>query len=258
MRFLLPALVIVLFAAACGDRDREPIDLGTDAEGVNVTGKEFWSTRVVENGEERALVEGTRISLRFEAGELSVRAGCNNMGGAYSIDGERLVLDEVFQTMMGCAPELHAQDDFVIDVLTARPTLTVGADTLTVATATVTIELLDREVAEVDEPLVGTEWTVDGFFDPLAATSYAVDVAARFTLTDDGRAIGFDGCDDFDIAYQATEVAITLAEAPTGSCSEYASAFAAVLSRGTLTFSIQGPKLTLTGEDGTGLTARAD
>lgn len=250
--------MILLVATACGDADREPVDLATDAEGINVTGKEFWSTRVIDGGDERALVEGTRISLRFEAGELSIHAGCNSMGGAYSIDGDRLVLDEVFQTAMGCEPERHDQDDFVIGVLTGRPALTVGTDTLTVATSTVAIELLDREVAEIDEPLVGTEWTVDGFFDPLAATSYAAETPATITLGEDGRATGFDGCDRYDIAYRATDLAITFAEAPTGSCSEYASAFAAVLSRGTLTFSIQGPRLTLTGEDGTGLDARAD
>ena len=261
MRILLSATVsiVLLLAAACGDREREPVDLGTDAVGINVSGKEFWSTAVIEGGADRPLVEGTRISLRFEAGEISVGAGCNNIGGTYTIDDQDvLVIDGMFSTEMGCDPERHAQDEFIIDVLTSRPTLTTGTDTLTVTTPTITIELLDREVAETDEPLTGTEWVVDGFFDPIAATSYAVDVPAHIVFGTDGQATGYDGCDTFDLTYQATELAVTFASAPTAACSEYAAAFANVLSRGTILYEIQGPRLTLTAEDGTGLTARAD
>lgn len=253
--------LLALFAAACGDQDREPVDLDADAAGVNfgnLGGKEFWSTSVSEVGTERPLVEGTRISLRFEAGEVRVDAGCNNIGGTYTVDDDNvLVIDGMYSTEMGCDPERHAQDEFVIELLTSRPTLRVGTDTLTVATPTITIELVDREVAEVDEPLIGTEWVVDGFFDPIAATAYAVDVPASFVFGSAGQAAGFDGCGDFDITYQATEIAVTLAGAPDGSCSEYASAFAAVMGRGTLTYEIQGPRLTLRAEDGTGLTARS-
>lgn len=103
------------------------------------------------------------------------------------------MIDDLFSTEMGCDPERHAQDDFIIAVLTSRPTLATGTNTLTIASPTVTIELLDREVAETNESLAVTTWTVDGFFDPLAATSYAVDRSAHLVFGSDGRVAGFDG-----------------------------------------------------------------
>jgi len=259
MRILSITLTLILLAAACGERKREPVDLTTDAPGININGKEFWSTSVTENGQDRPMVDGTHISLRFEAGEIGVHAGCNSIGGTYTVDDDDvLVIDGLFSTEMGCEPERHAQDEFISAVLTSRPTLVTGTNTLTVATPTVTIELLDRELAETDESLLDTEWTVDGFFDPIAATAYAVDLPARLVFGSDGRATGFDGCEAFDIAYQATDTTITFAAAPSPDCSAYAVAFGSVLGRTTLRFEIQGPKLTLTAEDSTGLTARAD
>ncbi len=200
----------------------------------------------------------TRISLRFEAGEIGGSAGCNSIGGTYTVDNDTLVIDDLFSTEMGCDPERHAQDGFIIAVLTSRPTLATGTNTLTIASPTVTIELLDREVAETNESLVGTTSTVDGFFDPLAATSHVVNRSAHLVFSSDGRVAGFDGCEPFDIPYETAETAITFAPTPAAAGSDYSAAFANVVGRGTLLYEIKGRHLTLTAVDGTGLTSRAN
>ena len=41
----------------------------------------FLSTQVTKNGQAYALVQGTRISLRFWDSRLSAQAGCNILGG---------------------------------------------------------------------------------------------------------------------------------------------------------------------------------
>ena len=259
MRILVSVtLSLVLLAAACGGRERTPVDLATDAPGININGKEFWSTSVNEGGINRPLAEGTRISLRFEAGGVRVGAGCNNIGGTYAIDDNVMVIDSMFSTEMGCDSERHAQDEFIIEVLNSQPTLATGTNTLTITTPKTMIELVDREVVETDNPLIETQWVVEGFFDPITATSNAVDNPAHLVFEPDGQVAGFDCCGPFEIAYRVTEIAVTLAVAPLTGCSEYSAAFSSILGRGTLLFEIRGTHLTLTAEDGTGLTARAD
>ena len=159
-------LVLVVALAACGDS--ETVVGGAaeseDSSGLLLDGRQFWSVSVLEDGVERSLVEGTRISLRFDNGNIGASAGCNSMGGPYQVDdNQQLTATEMAITEMGCDPERHAQDEFVAAILTAHPRLTISGDHLTLATDTVTIEFLDTDVADPDRPLIGTHWTVTGF-----------------------------------------------------------------------------------------------
>lgn len=44
------------------------------------------------------------ITLEFkEAGEMDGNGGCNTYGGSYSVDGDKLVLQQVVSTLMACA-----------------------------------------------------------------------------------------------------------------------------------------------------------
>ena len=99
MRILSITLALVLLATACGERKREPVDLATDAPGTNINGKEFWSTSVTENGQDRPVVDGTHISLRFEAGEIGVHAGCNSIGGTYTVDDDDIPVSYTHLTL---------------------------------------------------------------------------------------------------------------------------------------------------------------
>ena len=177
-------LASALFLGACGD-DETVTDGGDDSgEGsTTIVDREFWSTDVVVDGEPFDLVPGTRISLRFGADSVSAGAGCNNIGGDYTLDGDTLVVGDMFTTEMGCDPERHAQDDLVIRFLSAGPTVALDGDTLTLTAGDDTITLLDTDVADPDVPLDGGAWEVTGFFDELAAWAHAVDVADTVTIS---------------------------------------------------------------------------
>ncbi len=79
----------------------------------------------------RALVPGSTVRLTFDAGRLTVRAGCNTMFGEATWTDGVLDAGRLASTRMACPPELMAQDDWLAALLTSRPTIAlVGADLL--------------------------------------------------------------------------------------------------------------------------------
>lgn len=267
-------LVLLAVAAACGsDADSGDVDLAEE-----LRGREFWSIGVLEDGVERELVEGTRIVIRFDefGTGLGVSAGCNSIGGSIEFDGARLITSELFMTEMGCDPQRHAQDEFVIAVLGDEPRIAFdgtafGGPELGLETDDVAIRFLDAEVANPDQPVTGTLWTVTGFDDGLAAMSFGVSREATFEIGDDSTVRGFDGCADFDAAIEVADGSIggpvegdgefqfgPIQWAALDGCDEveYAGMVRRVFDAGQTTFAVDGTHLRIAIE-GFALTARA-
>jgi heat shock protein HslJ len=179
-------LVLLASVAACGEGD------GTGDGADTLRGREFLSVAV----EGRELVDGTRVSLRFDgAGGLGATAGCNTMGSdEVDLDGGRLRVGPMMSTEMGCDPPRHAQDEWLMDFLASEPGWTIEGDTLVLESGTTRIELHDRRVVEPDLPLEGTRWLVVGTIDGESASS--VPGEAHLTIAD-GRVAGHGGCNDF-------------------------------------------------------------
>ena len=263
---LAALLAFSLVLGACGD-DKTVVGGPTasdDSSGLSLDGRQFWSVSVLENGVERPLVEGTRISLRFNNGNIAASAGCNSMGGPYQIDdNQQLTVTEMATTEIGCDPESHAQDEFVAAVLIVQPQLTLNGDYLTLATDTVRIEFLDTEVADPDRPIFQTHWVVTGFIQGEMAISMNVDPAQEgwIKFSEDSQLTGFDGCVDFSAPVEVSDGEIQFGEVTSADCEEpssYSEAFAALFDTDNAVFSIDGPRLTLLNSDGNGVTFRAD
>ena len=98
-RLALAALAVAALAAACGDDETTTADdSGDDTPSATIVDREFWSTEVIVDGEPFELVDGTRIRIRFGAGEIGASAGCNQLGGGWSLDGDRIVVGDMFMT----------------------------------------------------------------------------------------------------------------------------------------------------------------
>jgi|HigsolmetaAR201D_1030396.scaffolds.fasta_scaffold12133_3 heat shock protein HslJ len=154
-------------------------------------GRTFLSTAV----EGFTLVEGTRIELRFDADQLGAHAGCNHLSGAWSADGDVLVVDSLVQTEMACEPStLMDQDTWLAAVLTSRPTLALDGDTLTVTAEGATVTLVDAATADPDRPLEGTDWTVDSLVSGDVVSSVPAGVRTPTLRFQDGRLQVDTGC----------------------------------------------------------------
>lgn len=124
---LLPALLVLglaVSAAGCGDADAEA------GAAPDLDGREFLATQT--RGHEQ--VADTEITLSFDDGRISARAGCNTMmGGATWDDGVlRVPSDGLASTMMACPGDLQAQDEWLMALLTSDPALSLSGGVLTV------------------------------------------------------------------------------------------------------------------------------
>ncbi len=252
-RSVLVIALLLLVASGCSSGDQISQDLD---------GHEYWSTNVVQDGQPFPLVEGTNMTLTFTDGNVRAHAGCNSIGGAFTVEDDELLTTQLSMTEMGCDPERHAQDQFLIDVLSGAPTVTVGGDTLRLATATASIDFIDATIANPDRPLQGTSWEIDGFLSGQTASSFATDVRATIRIDNDTMRL-FDGCATVDLPVEINDteirfapVAMPTAEDCTAPAGYRQSIFTA-LSRGALEYAINGTNLTMTTPDNVGFTLKA-
>lgn len=260
-RLLLPPLVLlVAVAAGCSDGD-EPVASGP---GDVPTGT-YLSVAVTEAGQDRPLVDGTRISLTFDDGTIGASLGCNSMGGDASVRDGVLVLDGgLATTEMGCEPALMDQDAWFGALLGSSPTVAVAGDELTLTSGGTVVVLRERSVVDPDRPLVGTEWTVDGFLDGDAAMSMAPPAAPASLRFDAETSMltGSDGCNELTVPFEIDGDRLDFGDLVTTDVAcpgneEYAERVAAALT-GTVTYTIESRSLTLLAQDGRGATLRAD
>jgi len=224
--------------------------------GTGLDGRTFLSVSV----DGHLLVQGTRITIAFAQGNLTLSAGCNTMGGQYAINGNRLSMGATMTTEMGCQPALMAQDQWIAEVLGAGPTFALDGDTLTLGAAGTGITLADGKVTDPDRPLEGTRWVVDGIAGSGAVSSVPIGTTAAITIAN-GRASVDGGCNtgDADVRIENGTLVFGPLSMTKKACASDAAALEQALEAtltGTVHFAIEADALTLNA-GASGLTFRA-
>jgi heat shock protein HslJ len=246
---VVPALAILVIAAGCGGTSNSA-KTGTLTP-PKVVGRTYLSTAVSGH----TLVRGTRITLTFDDKTLSASAGCNSLSGAYRIDGDRLLAEQLGGTEMGCDPPRHAQDAWVAELLRSKPVLVNRGDTITLTSGTTALTLQDREVAQPDKPLVGTTWVVDTIIDNQMASSVPAGRPSTVVLPSRTRIEVYDGCNRTSGAVEVGASSLTVVDLPASvrtNCPGPPGVVFATVLQGTVQFTIEGDRLTLTGRQGHG------
>jgi heat shock protein HslJ len=244
---LLALLALVTLLGACGATDSEPDGSGSPSA-ESLDGRRFVADEV---------------SIEFEDGRIGGSAGCNSISGEYRVDDGVLVVGDLAMTEMAC-PGREDRDAWLVGLLTARPTVTLEADQLTLTTDAESLVLLDRRVADPDRPLVGTRWELTTIIDGEAASSVPEGVEVPWVeFGDAGEASWYDGCnwgggptEISDNEVRIGETAQTTRGCLDESATAVTEAFQRVLGPGTTTYDIDGPALQLQrGETGLGFSA---
>jgi heat shock protein HslJ len=136
---LCSAILVLMTAAACGeDWDAAPTAPSEPSVTPAVLEGRFVSTEV--RGHD--LVDGTEIQLELTGDDLGFSAGCNQMGGAYVVEGTTMRLDGPARaTMMGCEPDLQAQDEWLTELLSDGVEFELDGSELTLVSGDVTVVL---------------------------------------------------------------------------------------------------------------------
>ncbi|WP_295445839.1 META domain-containing protein [uncultured Thiodictyon sp.] len=170
-----------------------------------------WSPTAYRVGD--ALIEmtagGRPGRFRFEAGHLSGSAGCNQIGGAYTLAGDRLTFKPTIRsTMMACPEPLMKQEQAVGLALTRVAAYRLDGERLELLDATggPLLSLLAMRPA----PLVG-QWQLTGYNNgKQAMVSTLNGTEITLELRDDGTLGGSDGCNRYMSGYTLTGETLTV------------------------------------------------
>ena len=243
-----------------------PLPTPSPTPPVGLVGRISLSTGVTVDGAPFALADGTRIRLVFDNGTLSASGGCNIIGGDLDIDGDVLHFSGASMTEMGCEPARMAQDDWLVTFLTSNPTYVLDGFDLKLTSGTTVITLLDREIAEPDQPLTNLTWVLASFINGDAVSSVPAGVSSQFTFADDGTFSANFGCNSGGGSYAVEGDTITFSDVVTtkmacgGAGGQVEAAVLTVIgSEDPITFAIDAGSLTLmTGSIGLQLSAATD
>ncbi|HEX7038391.1 MAG TPA: META domain-containing protein [Pseudomonadales bacterium] len=84
---------------------------------------------VVEDIAGRGVVDGSRVTLRFDpGGRLTGRAGCNGYGAAWKLSGEGITVEQPQATLMACASALNRQEQEFLRLLAAAHRFEISDD----------------------------------------------------------------------------------------------------------------------------------
>lgn len=223
---------------------------------VGLTGRTFLSTGVTVDGAPYALAAGTRVRLIFDNGTLSANAGCNIIGGNLVIDGDTLRFSGAQMTEMACDEPRMAQDDWLVTFLSSSPTFVLNGNDLALTSGTTVVTLLDREIAQPDQPLAGPTWGLASFIDGDVASSVPAGISAAFTFADDGTFSANFGCNSGGGKYAIAGDTITFSDvvmtkmACGGAAGQVESAVLTVIgAEGPIQFAIDAGSLTLMAGD---------
>lgn len=249
---------------APGSPSQDPGSPTPTATPASLEGRTFVSVSVVRDGADFPLVANTQLRLGFQAAQqLGASAGCNSMFGKYQLDGNTLVVSQMGTTDMACnPPALMLQETWFSQLLSARPTLALDGDNLTLTAGATVVKMLDREVAEPDAKLVGPKWTVESIISGESASSVPQGASAWLQFGADGSVSLDTGCNIGGGQYTVDAGTITFSDMRisavgcTGAVGELEQGVLAVLNAQTVDYSIDAQSLTLeAGAAGLQLTA---
>ena len=212
----LGLVAVALVAGACSSSDSEVSSGSTNPPGTGTTvpvgGSMMTTTPASEVVTADMLVDqtfvstsvtgyelatGTSVTLSFTATDLSATAGCNTLGGAYSLQGGKLVVDgDLRSTMMACPEPVMAQDTWISEFLQSDPAIVATGDGIALTSGDVTIELAAETGGTAGTPtLIGPTWTLVGIESGDAVSSVPAGVEPpTLVFAADGSVAVFTGC----------------------------------------------------------------
>lgn len=189
------ALPLLLAASGCGDSGSDAGPVGRSVPDLD--GTSWIATGVTEQGQPRALVEGTQLRVEFKDGTITLNAGCNAIGGSYTLTDEaELRTGSLSGTEMGCEEPLMDQDRWISGTVFAAPLVaSVAGNTLMLSRDDVELVLTDRALVAPNALLERTAWQLQGIRSGDSVSSVrAGTTTPTFTLAADGTVTLRTGC----------------------------------------------------------------
>ncbi len=244
--FLVGAMLLIpslLFAGCTGQAPQTRLD-GT---GWTLTG-------YMHNGTVISVIPGTMITMDFGAeGKISGSAGCNHYFASSEVKGSGITIGQAGSTEMYCAnPGVMEQESVFLTLLGRSTNVIVNSDNLTMSDDHgVVILTFAKTVPQKEQPLVGTNWTLESFHTGDAVSSVMAGTTITALFTKDGSITGSAGCNQYFASYNVTRTSLQVSRV--GSTKMFCTTGGVMQQEGTYltligqakTFTIRGDLLTL-------------
>lgn len=253
VRFGPVMLLALLAAAACGSGEH------SGPAPVTPMGRTFVSTGV----DGAPIPGGGPLVLTFKDDRVSASAGCNTHSGAAYFDGDVLRVSGLASTLMACPGDQQGADEWLSGLLTSGPTWKLDNAKLTLQGNNLTVQLLDKKVAQPDKPVQGTGWIVTGLItaDAQIRSRTIDEVKPTLTIAQDGAVSGSAGCNRLigTAAIAGSEITFQVGTTKMLCSPEVMEVEQSVLRAldGKVTATVDADVLTLRNPNGNGLTLRA-
>jgi heat shock protein HslJ len=248
LRSLIPVAFVLLITACPDEAPSTPGDT-PDLEGI---------TWILDGPSIDALVDDapsdTRVTVRFDDGQVGGTAACNQYGGTYELGDDGAISISVgSMTEMACEEPLMALESAFVGALGRVTSAGVAGDDLALEGDALTTLAFS---AEQPLPLEGTAWRLDGIGSGGdTVSSVLAGTEATATFDGSGHVGGSGGCNEYGGSYTTDGAAITVSKADSTmigcapDVSDQEAAFFDALRRAA-SFQIQGSALTLLDDQG--------
>jgi heat shock protein HslJ len=218
--WVVVGLLAVLTIAGCGGAEGES---ARSQLAVSVV-EGAWELREGRGSNGRiAVPAGSRVTLVVEHGQAAGTAGCNQYGGAVTINGGRFRLAELSGTEMACQPDVMVAEAAYLSALQAVDRVRVVGENLVLSGGAAELTFV-RLPPVPRTALIGSEWRLETIVTGETATNVQNDPTLK--LTPAGTLEGSTGCRTFRGRYvvRGGEVVVTqlsaLEDPLAGACPE--------------------------------------
>lgn len=133
--------------AACSGETLEPSDQDAGAAGNGNPLAAALANRsfILQSAQAYEPVPDTVVRVGFGEDSITFSAGCNTHRGDYRLEGVELQVSDVGSTLLGCEPDLTAQDNWIRSFFLESPHVQLDGSELTLRTDGETLLFLDGE-----------------------------------------------------------------------------------------------------------------
>lgn len=186
-------MLLFISLLACSDKTADSAESGLEFVGMDFN---------LESTEGYELVaDDARISFPGNR-DFSFSAGCNSLGGIFSLEEDVFTLGEASSSMMGCDTALMDEDTWFIEFFQSSPILSFDGERLTFTGTEAKLVFLDSEIATPDQDLVGPIWEINTFIDGDMANAYNLAEPPTLSFSADGNVGIFGGCNEGGGSYE--------------------------------------------------------
>jgi putative lipoprotein len=150
-----------------------------------------------------------------EDGAVTGTSGCNEFGGAYSVDGNEIAFKEIVSTLILCDTPIMEQEEAMSQMLSDSTAYSIEGDTLSIVKNGMMLVLTRDSLspAEPGEPssLTGI-WRLTSYGTGNTLSSALADVEANLMFNEDGTVTGTSGCNEFGGKYTIEADQLTFEE----------------------------------------------